>query len=249
MIPVLGSISVGADRRVEVQVDSLSGFAGARIDYAVALSPPSADSRLWLSIGTLESPGSLYTAAQVPGSTVWVRVSGRSATGAQLSEYSTAEQVDILDTPDFLATSFTLSERVPTVSWTPGALTVGVRLYWDVHDQGVDPGTLSSSIDLEADAGAVTLSLALTDRQAITLRLESWSAWDSDLAAATGDMGQVVGARLIQAAPAVEAHAHTHEEGGTDELELGNLVIAAPDGGRWRLAISNAGVLGTEAVS
>ncbi len=165
----------------------------------------------------------------------------------QVSAYTDAEYVEVADTPRFTATSFTLAGRVPTVTWVAAALTLGVRLYWAQHTTGTDPGDPSDYVDEDAATGTITLSLELLDGESVTLRLEAWSGYSSGVV--DGDEGENVAATLARTPPNVEAHAHTHHAGGTDELDLGQLVITAPDGGRWVLTVSNSGELGAEVVS
>jgi hypothetical protein len=247
MIPTLGTMALGADLTVEVPVEDLGGSYAVRVDYCVAPTVPDAASRLWREVDTLESVGSAYTPAQVKGTTVWVRAAGVTSGGVRVSAYTTPVDIAITDGPRFDAFAFTLAGRVPTVTWEASALTLGVRVYWDVHAEGADPGTLSGYEDVEAVYGTFTPSVTLADGEAITFRLEAWSAWSSG--AVDGSEGENVGGRLVQRAPAVEAHAHTHVAGGTDELDLTDCVLTAPDGSRWRLTVSNSGELGAEEIS
>jgi hypothetical protein len=247
MIPTLGTIDLGADLTVEVPVEDLGSNYAVRVDYAVAATVPDATSRLWREVDTLESVGSAYTPVQVKGTTVWVRAAGVTSAGVRSSGYTTPVDIAVADGPRFDTFGFTLAGRVPTATWEPSALTLGVRAYWDVHAAGTDPGTLSSYEDVEAVYGTFTPSVTLADGEAITFRLEAWSAWSSD--AVDGTEGENVGGQLVQKAPAVEAHAYTHIAGGTDELDLTGCVLTAPDGSRWRLTVSNSGELGAEEIS
>ena len=243
MIPGLGAPTVGADSRIEVPIDDLAGNDLVRLDYAISATLPASGSHLWISIGTVGSPGSVYTTPLWPGATAWIRASGRTAAGNQSSAYTPAVDVDVADWPRFASTSFALAGRVPSISWDPAPLTLGVRLSWAVHEQLTDPGSLLDSVDADSSAGEIVLPVALEDGQAITLRLEAWSGWDPPSVA--GTLGQVLAGKLVQAAPDVEAHGHTHKAGGSGELDMGNLVITAANGSRWHLAIGDDGTLTT----
>src|SRR5690606_18708304 len=123
--PILGSLSVDADLRIEVPVVDLGGNQTARVEIAVsALEPPEA-SPLWRIVGAVSAPDSVITPPQIRGTTVWVRVSGWTAGGQRTSLYSPAQSIAILEQPEFAAAQVAIAQGIATVTWTPNALTAG----------------------------------------------------------------------------------------------------------------------------
>jgi hypothetical protein len=130
----------------------------------------------------------------VPGSTVWIRASGRLANGERSSVYTTAQQVDIEAIPTFASISIVLIDRRPVIAWEAGPLTEGVRISWELHDPDEDPGSLANTIDLDADDGGYEIDETLDFGQAITVVVEAWSAFSG---AVGGDQGQVITELLV----------------------------------------------------
>lgn len=234
MIPTLGSIVVGDDLTVEVPVDDLGGNAAVRVDYAVGATVPGETSRLWRAIDTVETIGSVVTNPQIRGTTVWIRASGRTLTGIQTSAFTDAVYVEIPDWADFLSLTAVLEDNVPVIAWTPGTLTEGVRILWDVHPVGEGPGSFASSEDYDADALGAELSIILAAGEAITLEIQAWDGWDSGLQQVDGELGQTV-TRLL--------------ERRLVTLEADELILTAANNTRWRVTADGSGGLDIDEVT
>jgi hypothetical protein len=194
-IPILGSVSIDADRKIQAPVDDLAGNFAARVDFAISLEQPPTGSHLWQIIGTVETPSTVESVTLPEGITVWVRVSGRLANGEPSSTYSTPVDLTVAQLPDFAALAMVLVDRVPVITWTPGALTEGVRIEWEVHDPEVDPGSLGNLYEVYAPEGTYTIALTMVPGEAITIAVSAWSEFSG---AVGGDQGQTETVTLVQ---------------------------------------------------
>jgi hypothetical protein len=233
MIPTLGSIDVGADLRVEIPVEDLGGAASVRVDYAVAAAEPAESSYLWRNAGSVASPASVFTPVQLLGSIVWIRASGRTSAGVQTSAYTVPLYVEVVDQARFVSITFELDDRrVPVVRWDPSALCAGVRISWATHPAEYDAGSWEDTADIEAVYGEFTLPVSLEIDEAVTIEVEAWDTWESDIVA--GTLGDTVSQTLVRTAMT---------------LELDWLVLRSPDGAHWKVSVSNSGELVVEEIS
>lgn len=231
--PLLGSLSVDAQLRVEVPVVELGGNEAVRVDIALAPTEPAESSLLWRPVGTVTGPETVLTAAQARGTTVWVRASGRTAAGHRTSLFTPAESLEIPEVARLAVVQLAIERGVAIVTWTPAALAAGVRIGWVLHDPADDPGEPSDREDLEASVGTFEIPDGPRFGEAVTITVEAWDGWDSDLQAVDGELGEtaVLTATRVRAA-----------------RDLGGFFLEAGDGSRWRLTISHSGELGTEEI-
>lgn len=253
-VPTLGTISVDSDLRVQVPVDDMSGNPIVQVDYAVAETEPATGSKLWKLAGRLEATGSVKTPAMLPSTRVWIRASGRVQLGPwyiPTSVFTEPEYIEVDDGPRFAAVSVRLdSSRRPVVEWDAGPLMAGVQIEWSIYERGgAVPDSFVNVAHIDAADSAYQISESIGAAETVAILVTAYSGWDSDHETVDGDAGQEALFVESPGAPDVERHAFTHEVGGSDELDLGSLVITSPDGTRFRLTVDNSGSLGTEEIT
>lgn len=239
--PTIGTLSVDTDLTVDIPIDDMGGSAFVRVDYAVppgsGSTEPAVDSHLWRTLETIETEATVATPAQVYGTTVWVRASGRTSAGERVSPYATAS-IAIDDVPRLNAMSVTITnDGTVSVTWTAADTADAVRISWAVHTAGESPGTLADFEDLEASVGVFSVPDPVDVGQAITVEVEAWEAWDSSHQVVAGEQGLAVTiteARTVPAAvPLVIRLLETYEH-----------TLEAVDAGVWiRLSDPSAAVL------
>lgn len=205
--PTLGTPVLNSNLTITVPVDTIPTGLVARVEHAITIdgvTPPGPEAQIWRSSGTRETPGDVTVPRGTRKTFVWIHTYGfTEEDGLRRTTFSTPVVVEIPAWPDFLAVDLVPVPGSPGVYatlWTPGELTLGVRLMWDEHDAADEP-TFSGSADIEASVGTYQFpAIALNNR--LTVQLQAYSGWDDSPGAVSGTLGETIRlSRLRQETP------------------------------------------------
>jgi len=176
--PTLGTVSIDSEGIISVEVDAVPTGGDARVDFAISETEPDTGSGLWAFLGRTSEVATL-TGPPIPaGMTAWVRSRGEKA-GRRSSAWTTAVSVTAGDTPRVLKASIEITEAgVATIRWTPNAFALGMRITYATHTDPV-PGSLSSSVDVDADNGEYEFPIAVDAEAYLTAEIKPYPGFGS----------------------------------------------------------------------
>ncbi len=191
--PTLGTVTVDAAGVVSVPVTALAAGSECRVDYAVSASEPAAGSELWSFLGprVTSTPTTLTTPPAPPNINVWVRARSEGV-GRRPSAYTTAVSVATPSTPRVVDVGATLdgTTGLPTVTWTPNSLCLGVRIQYEVHQLSTVP-SYGTQVDFDAaDLTADITGVTVPEGWVLSLQVVPYPGWTG--AAVSGSPGPVV---------------------------------------------------------
>ncbi len=212
--PTLGTLNANDAGVVSIPVVALPVGGLARVDYAISDVLPASDSGLWRFLGRADSVQTLTTPPAPAGATVWVRARGE-ARGRRRSAWTNAINIVLPQTPRVRDVRISIDPAGgPTVSWSPNAFALGVRIYFEVHAPGADPG-LATFIEADASLGTLTLPVTVGGGEMLTAQIEPWTGWTG--AAVSGVAGQRVSAvGGNPALPAIMSIQYASDDQGSD---------------------------------
>lgn len=189
--PTLGSLTLNADRSITVPVASVPAGQTARVEYTTGpyASAPDDGSAAWLTADTVTSPGSVEISVRPIGTETWVRVSGEIG-GVRVTEFSTAVQVSVAETPYFVQTRLTMDDGGNgTASWTASGLTLGVKLSWEVMNPGDTP-TYPNVAHFSGASGYAVIPAVPDVGEVLAVKYEAYPGWTG--VAVSGTVGESV---------------------------------------------------------
>jgi hypothetical protein len=162
--PTLGTLSQDGDGRVIVPVASIPTGGECRVDYAISSTQPTASSGLWTFAGRRDTAGNILTPELPSGRTVWIRAR-TEAVGRRPSAYTTPVSISITAVPRVRSVFvYPVGDDVE-VGWRANASAAGVRIYYQIHLDTVEPDfTEETPVDVAASAGIYTFTGLTGDR-------------------------------------------------------------------------------------
>ena len=184
---VLASVSLvdGNGNRCPWPENPPEGYR-VRVEWAVGATEPVASSGAWQVAGYLSEPGQVLTTPQQSGATVWIRVRGE-APQRRPSAWAPSQSIVMPTVGQLLSANLFLSGAIPTVSWTEGFGTGGVRIERSI---GAIGHTASYSLETEVPSGIGVYTFPssnVADGQEIYVRLTPFTGFSGS--AVTGDAG------------------------------------------------------------
>jgi hypothetical protein len=190
LAPTLGALSASAAGIVSIPVTAVPAGTTAEVQYAVVAAggaAPATASGDWLPVGRTAAVATLATPALPAGRKVWVRARG-VVTGERSSLYTVPVAITLAQTARLTDVKLRFADDgTATFTGTPNAYALGVRIAYDIHEEGTT-ASLSTSIDADASLGTVNLPDLVPPEWLLTADVTGYTGWSGS--AATGTAGE-----------------------------------------------------------
>lgn len=252
--PTLGAlVEEVSPVRVRIPVTAV-GSGEAEVQYAFGEVEPDANSGQWITAGELDAPGNLYTLPFPPSDAkIWARARG-VADGRRSSAWTSP--INLRLSTQTLIRSVTVEIITdpadpdygkPLVTWEPMSGTGGVKIKYQLHDQGTAvPAVLGSSIDRDADDLSAVLPVTLDQFEQVTIQVIGYPGFAAGAVAGAPGVGS-----QYQTTSRVESTVlitPSVTEDTTQDAGTGHLTLAITDPQRrvtkveFRTRVGDAGV-------
>lgn len=186
--PVIGAITQ-ANGVIDIPFTSIPANVFAKVDFAISVLEPAADSGQWINAGRTNVATDHITVGPFPpGTSVWIRAVGEEP-GKRRSAFTASQNIVVTNAPYILGVQVTFdADGHARVSWTNSSVTLGVRIQYVTHDATVDPPAFTGTLDADATLSQVQLPVIPAFGQAITVKVTPYPGF------AAGAVSGVAGA-------------------------------------------------------
>lgn len=189
--PTIGVAAENAEGGIDVPVTAVIAGTEALVEYAISLTEPAHDSKLWTPAGRTKVPATISTPPLPANASVYI--GARSILKGRRPSLRTTpvQHVFTSNTPRLTNLKAEADEETGEirVTWDYNGATLGVRLYYIVQaTEGTEEPV--DFMDVDASLGEALLPVTVVPGQLATIDGEGWTGWDGS--AVTGVAGPQV---------------------------------------------------------